>query len=118
MVARSDGSGSREVFGGRAWDARWSPTGDQIAFVEYHAGRRSPDELQLLDVTSGSMTRLAESEPGWTLRIIGFSPQGDRTLFSKTDDGTAEGSLWSVGVDGSDARLLVSGTPQGDWLSR
>jgi Tol biopolymer transport system component len=118
MVARSDGSGSREVFGGRAWDPRWSPTGDRIAFTEYGAGRRSPDELQLLDVTSGSVTRLAESEPGWTLRIIGFSPRGDRILFSKTDDGTGEGSLWSVGVDGSDARLLVSGTPQGDWLSR
>jgi Tol biopolymer transport system component len=119
MVARSDGSGSREVFGGRAWGPAWSPSGEQIAFTEYGTGRRSPDELHLLDVVTGSVTRLTESEPGWTLRIVGFSPQGDRILFSNTDDrGERENSLWSIGVDGSDARLLVAGTNQGEWLSR
>ena len=44
------------------------------------------------------------------------SPEGDRVLFSKIEDG--EPSLWSIGVDGSDPRLLVAGTTQGEWLLR
>lgn len=117
-VARSDGSYPRTLFEGRAWNPTWSPTGEQIAFTQY-AARRSPDEVHLLDVATGSVTRLTESEPGWTLRIIGFSPQGDRILFSNTDDrGEGESSLWSVGVDGSDARVVVAGTMWGDWVAR
>jgi hypothetical protein len=48
-----------------------------------------------------------------------FSPDGDRILFSREENlGRGEGSLWSIGVDGSDARLVVARTSQGDWLSR
>jgi hypothetical protein len=69
-------------------------------------------------VATGSVTLLTEGERGSRLWVIGFSPQGDRILFSRTEDrGAGESSLWSVGVDGSDARLLVAGTSQGDWLS-
>ena len=38
-------------------------------------------------------------------------------LFSKNGR-MVESSLWSVGVDGSDLRLLVAGTSQGEWLLR
>lgn len=48
--------------------------------------------------------------------IIGFSPQGDLILFRRDDRGN-ESSLWSIGVDGSDARLVVAGTWQGEWFS-
>ena len=61
------------------------------------------------------MTLLTEGERGVSLQAIGFSPQGDRILFRK-DEGRAD-SLWSIGVDGSDARLVVAGTWQGEWLS-
>jgi dipeptidyl aminopeptidase/acylaminoacyl peptidase len=116
MVARSDGSGSREVFGGGAWNAAWSPNGERIAFTTSGDVRRI-DELQVVDVATGSATTLTEGERGTTLFVIGFSPQGGRILFSRTDDGTGEGSLWSIGVDGSDARLVVAGTWQGEWFS-
>jgi Tol biopolymer transport system component len=50
--------------------------------------------------------------------VIEFSPDGDRILFSKTEDqGTGANSLWSVKVDGSNLRRLVAGTDLGDWLS-
>jgi hypothetical protein len=49
--------------------------------------------------------------------MIEFSPRGDRILFSKSEDRGAD-SLWSIGVDGSDARLVVTGTISGDWLIR
>jgi hypothetical protein len=70
-------------------------------------------------VDTGSVRLLIEAERGaWLgVAVIRFSPQGDRILFSKTEDrGEGEASLWSVGVDGSDARLVVVGTTQGDWL--
>jgi hypothetical protein len=54
--------------------------------------------------------------------VIGFSPQGDRVLFARSDfdrnGDEAVGSLWSVGVDGSDALVVVAGTTDGEWLSR
>ncbi len=62
---------------------------------------------------SGSVT-LVPAERGTDLEGIAVSPTGDRVLFSKSKDGTS--SLWSIGVDGSDPRLLVEGTAQGEWL--
>jgi len=38
-------------------------------------------------------------------------------VFSKSGR-MGESSLWSVGVDGSDLRPVVSGTVQGEWLLR
>lgn len=72
-------------------------------------------------MATGSVTLLTEAERGTWLgvEVLGFSPQGDRILFSRTEDrGAGESSLWSIGVDGSDARLVVAGTTFGDWLSR
>jgi Tol biopolymer transport system component len=125
-VARSDGSEPRVVFdrGAAAWDSgyAWSPTGDRIAFTTDVRGPDSDSmEVGVVDVATGSVTLLAEGEPGATLRAIGFSPTGDRILFSSrlgSASRTLESSLWSVGIDGSDARLVVDGTMDGEWLSR
>ena len=117
-VARSDGSEPRKVLGEWAGSLTWSPTGDRIAFTKHGPGDASiRNELGVIDVATGSVTLLTEAERGSGLWVIGFSPQGDRVLFSKTSDRGAS-SLWSVGVDGSDARLLVAGTDSGDWLTR
>ena len=119
-VARSDGSEPREVFDegsyGADWGHPWSATGDRIAFAT--SGRGSAwwsAELRVVDVATGSVTLLTEGERGVSLHAIGFSPRGDRILFRK-DEGRVD-SLWSIGVDGSDARLVVAGAWQGEWLS-
>jgi Tol biopolymer transport system component len=65
----------------------------------------------MVDLASGRMTTLAN---GRSLRPLSFSPEGDRILFSGTDAGDVP-SLWSVNVDGSDARLIVGGAGWGDW---
>lgn len=110
MVARSDGSESRRV-SRWAGSLTWSPTGDRIAFAQ---GR----QLSLLNVTTGTVTLLAEVEktpPDSLLSVIDFSPEGDRILFSRSqDDGDA---LWSIDVDGSHLRRLVAGTSFGGWFS-
>jgi Tol biopolymer transport system component len=121
VVAEADGSNPQEVFGDSAAFTLWSPTGDRIAFVSFVSTPFMSDgQLRLLDVATGTVTLLTESEASDYLSVIDFSPEGDRILFSRTEDGAAYGSLWSINVDGSDLRRLVAGIhidAGGDWLS-
>jgi TolB protein len=114
VVAAADGSNAQEVFGEFVWDPKWSRAGDRIAFT---SGDGS--ELRVLDVATGTVTLLTEGDwPKFTFRVIDFSPEGDRILFSRTEDRSlGVSSLWSVRADGSHPRRLVTGTASGDWLS-
>jgi TolB protein len=114
VVAAADGTNAQEVFGAFVWDPVWSPAGDRIAFT---SGDGS--ELRVLDEATGMVTLLTEGDwPKFTFRVIDFSPEGDRILFSRTEDrGMGVSSLWSVDADGSDLRRLVARTAWGDWLS-
>ena len=121
MVARSDWSEPREVLGEAAHTATWSPTGGLIAVTADAPGDPwAPNELRVVDVATGSATLLFEGEPGTWLNVIGFSPDGDRILFSEErpvsgQPGNYLYSLWSVGVDGSNASQIVVGTLFGVW---
>jgi Tol biopolymer transport system component len=119
FVAAADGSRAQEVFRDRVWTIpAWSPTGDRIAFISGNG-----TELRLLDVATGTVTLLTETDGSDMLAAIAgsrieFSPEGDRILFSRTEDeGAGASSLWTVNADGSDLRRLVAGTAWGDWLS-
>ena len=72
----------------------------------------------MLDVATGEVTPLVGMDGSWDIGGIQFSARGDRILISRYERGADEYGLWSIGVDGSDARLVVAGTAQGDWLSR
>ena len=113
LVGRSDGSGLQEVVEDWPWangTTSWSPAGDRFAFTAGgHTSTGSLHQLRVLDVPTGSAPVLTEAKRGSFLSVQGFSPRGDRILFSK------DGDLWSIGVDGSDERLLVAGTAQGEW---
>jgi dipeptidyl aminopeptidase/acylaminoacyl peptidase len=110
--------GSRVAYTTHAWPLVLSPTGDRMAFVS-----RNSTELRLLDVGNGRVTLLTETDGSDVLSVAAgggfdFSPEGDRILFSRTEDrGRGVSSLWSVNADGSDLRRLVAGTAYGDWLS-
>ncbi len=125
MVARSDWSEPREVLAEAAHTATWSPTGGLIAVTADAPGDPwAPNQLRVVDPATGSATLLFEGEAGTWLNVIGFSPDGDRILFgeqrpvSGQPDGTSVYSLWSIGVDGTDARLLVAGAMEGEWRPR
>jgi Tol biopolymer transport system component len=122
VIAAADGSHAQEVFGARVWKpgqsqalgaAVWSPTGDRIAFTSGNG-----TELRVVDVATGTVTSLVETDGADRLSVLDFSPEGDRILISRTEDrGSGVSSLWSVNADGSDPRRLVTGTDWGDWLS-
>jgi TolB protein len=116
LVAEADGSKPQEVFEDFAADPLWSPTGDRIAFLSWVSRPYSSNgQLRVLDVETGTVTLLAEGEKGDFLSVIDFSPEGDRILFSMSEDDVS--SLWSINADGSDLRRLVAGTAWGDWHS-
>jgi dipeptidyl aminopeptidase/acylaminoacyl peptidase len=85
----------------------WSPAGDRFA-SETRRGK-----FVVVDAATGGVTML----PGSVNGIQGFSPQGDRILYAKLvrDGGAFYNSLYSIGVDGSDRRLLVDGSMHGQW---
>lgn len=112
LVLAADGSLQR-VLVPHGDDPRWSPAGDRIAFVG--KGPSGEDELQVVDVASGTVTTLASSGATDHLKPIGFAPEGDRILFARSDADSVGTGLWSVDADGSDPRLLVAGTGWGDW---
>jgi Tol biopolymer transport system component len=121
FVADADGSNPRVVFDDWVSDPVWSPTGDRIAFTSKKPGSATVNQLRVLDMATGTVTLLAEAdgseletEAYFLLSVIDFSPEGDRILFARMEDGD---SLWSINVDGSDPRRLVAGTAWGDWLS-
>ena len=116
LVAEADGSNPQEVFGDFAADPLWSPSGDRIAFLSWVSKPyASNGQIRLLDVATGNVTLLSEGEEGDFLSVIDFSPEGDRILFSRTENDV--GSLWSINADGSDSRRLVRRTAWGDWHS-
>ena len=118
IVAEADGSDPHEVFGGWAGYPLWSPAGDRLAFVPNAFRDWVHHPLRVLDLGTGTVTELADWKGSEWISLLGFSPDGDRILFSRTGDGGAgESSLWTINVDGSDLRRLVSGTAQGDWFS-
>jgi len=110
MVARPDGSGTRAVFGPFGpYTWTWSPNGKLIALSANPTHTWPPNELHVVDVATGSVTQVFEGERRAILWVIGFSPDGDRVLFTSSRSG-----LWSVGVDGSDAHQ-VKGSADGTW---
>jgi Tol biopolymer transport system component len=130
-VAAADGSHARilipvGVQASQDQDLAWSPTGDRIVLASL-TGHAETDwgpatELHLVDMATGTVTSLAGQNGYDTLRVVEFSPEGDRILFSRTvarpgAETNAEfvSSLWSVNADGSDARMLVTAAGQGGW---
>jgi dipeptidyl aminopeptidase/acylaminoacyl peptidase len=84
VVAEADGSNPQVVFGDWAWNPVWSPTGDRIAFTTQGvSGRGLPNQLRVVDLSTGTVTLLAEADGSDMLQVIDFSLEGDRIYFSR-----------------------------------
>lgn len=131
VVADADG-GQRRLLAQAGDSIVWSPTGDRVAFTWGFDSSEPPGNLRVMDVANGNVWEVPGGQP------IGFSPEGDRILYSQTgrnrETNRDESTLWSVNVenfridDGSngrslytgdlyqfDTQQLVTGTSWGDW---
>jgi Tol biopolymer transport system component len=133
VVAAADGTDRRvlvEEGPGQSLDAGWgrgplwSPAGDLIAYViglELSTdgdGNLTPrtSDLRLVDTRTGTSTTLRSVPGAAGITPLAFSADGDRILFAQTDADDVR-SLWAVNTDSSGARMLVSGTDDGEWFS-
>jgi Tol biopolymer transport system component len=127
VVAAADGSEARVLIPRVVTSAPvWSPTGDRIAFTWSaddsgydQAGNAKPRtyELRVVDVASGTLTSLVSTGGIGFIKVIRFSPEGDRILFSTLDANGSGTSLSSVRADSPGIQRLVTGTGWGDWQS-
>ena len=81
-----------------------SPDGSHTAYVEGRSLRVEGSD------GSGSVTLLTV-ERGTSLGVIGFSPEGDRILFSKDETGKGVAREGSCGASGSTAPTPASSSP-------
>lgn len=136
VIAKASGTQLRVLAGARTPDSGGGPgaayehpvfsaTGDRVTFIwspALYDEASNPSlivdeifEVRVVDVATGEMTTLASASGGNHLDVLGFSPEGDRVLFSRSDVNYQGTSLWSAKTDGSDPQELVTGTNWGDW---
>lgn len=97
------------------WKLAWSPDGKLVAFERFtDIIEGNPTELLVRDVATGADTSILNVTPSGHLHVIEFSADGDRILFTRADADGDPRSLWSIGADGSDLRLLIEG-PDVEW---
>ena len=111
FTVRPDGRDLRQIthVDGEAGGADWSPDGRRIAFTI-----ETPDSAQIaiIDADGGPVTLLAKA-PGNIIEVDpSFTPDGRRLVFishNLTPNGEVE-ILWSMKLDGTDRRLIKTGT--------
>ena len=87
-----------------AQEAVWSPSGDQIAFVE-------GESIQLTDPLGSKATQLARFHPA--PHALVWSPDGKRLRFTQTNLLEGTDSMWEMGLDGSSLRRVLPEGPNG-----
>jgi len=81
-----------------AQEAVWSPTGNQIAFVE-------GESIQTTDPEGGHIREVARFHPA--PHALVWSPDGKRLRFTQTDLIEGTDSMWEIGADRSSLRQVL-----------
>ena len=81
-----------------AQEAVWSPTGDQIAFVE-------GESIQTADPEGGHIREVARFHPA--PHALVWSPNGKRLRFNQTDLIEGTDSMWEIGADRSSLQQVL-----------
>ncbi len=114
----SDGSGAHAVTHftraeGAPQCPSWSRDGRRLA-VQVDARlaadtTRTTGHIWIVDLGTGRMTQLAKHETPYHDELPVWFPDGRRIAFASDRTGSLE--VWSMNIDGSDARLLTRGVP-------
>ncbi|NUS99633.1 MAG: Tol-Pal system protein TolB [Sphingomonas sp.] len=109
-VMNADGSGQRRIsFGGRANSTpAWSPDGERIAFTRWSGaglaiGVMNPD---------GSNEKMLTD--GWQDEAPSWAPDSEWIAFQRTHQGTGRASLYTITVEGGEAKPIATPQPGAD----
>jgi Tol biopolymer transport system component len=84
----------------------WAPAGDRLVVQR----RRRDGELsQLWLVEPGRATRALTADAAWNDTKARFTRDGARVVFSREPRGGGAGDVWSIALDGGDARVVAGG---------
>jgi Tol biopolymer transport system component len=98
-VVRADGSGFRRLTSRSVLEARWSPDGRRIAFID--GDNAVPmSSVWVMNADGRGRRQLVPASTGYG-RVVDWSPDGRRILYNRGS------SLWSMRADGSRKRRLV-----------
>jgi Tol biopolymer transport system component len=98
-VVRADGSGFRRLTSRSVLEARWSPDGRGIAFIDGENFVRV-SAVWVMNADGRGRRQLVPASTGYS-RVLDWSPDGRRILYDRGSN------LWSMQADGSRKRRLV-----------
>jgi Tol biopolymer transport system component len=109
--------------------AVFSPDGRKVAFAskagfssESRPCRDNPSELQILDITTGTLTPIPNSGDVWLSARLSWSPDG-RHIVSEVNRGAGpDPQIVVIDVDSGTGKVIAEGTdpswsPTGDWIA-
>jgi Tol biopolymer transport system component len=100
--------------------AAWSPDGTHIAFLAWDDADASRTGIYSAQSSDGGDFVRVTTRPGPLVDVpLDYSPDGKRLLFYRTahpdPDPHIGGSLWTIRIDGTDARQINGTAHPADW---
>jgi Tol biopolymer transport system component len=109
--------------------AVFSPDGTKVAFASkagFSSGSRpcrdNPSELQILDMTTGTLTPIPNSGDVWLSARLSWSPDGKHIVSEVNRGAGPDPQIVVIDVDSGTGKVIAEGTdpswsPAGDWIA-
>lgn len=113
-IANVDGSDTHPLFTGDVnpwWNARWSPDGSKILFVEERL--QPTGALWTIEPDGSNLTKVFEDPDGRFVNSPAWSPDGSQIMFSLHPHSDyfehPDNAVYAINADGTGLTLVVSG---------
>ena len=117
-VMNADGSNVTRLTNNSTQDNQptWSPDGTKIAFTSYRDGNGTTDnqEIYVMNPDGTSQTNLTNTALGTQDFLPAWSPNGNKILFSRQQDGSTNVDVYVMDTNGSNQVNLTSNSSASD----